>query len=112
MRPAANAAGRRRYGVSVLFGLTEAAGMSREQATAQCKTEVFLGKQSPCGMLTPERGRWRPLRSPIPLRGSLGQRFAAPPTQQWGCDRRRLQDADGMAFRYSNGLSEAAWQSL
>lgn len=27
MRPAANAAGRRRHGMSVLFGLTEAAGV-------------------------------------------------------------------------------------
>jgi len=29
MRPAANTAGRRQYGVLVWFGLTEAAGMSR-----------------------------------------------------------------------------------
>jgi len=31
MRPAANVAGRRRHGVPVLFSLTEASDMSREQ---------------------------------------------------------------------------------
>ena len=35
MRPAANAAGRRRQGISIMHGFTEASGMSREMATTQ-----------------------------------------------------------------------------
>ena len=53
----ANVAGRRQFGVSVMFDLSEAAGMSREQATAQRGARAPLGVRPLRGMQAP------PLRS-------------------------------------------------
>jgi hypothetical protein len=107
MQASANAAGRRRHGVLVLFDLKEAAGMSRAMATAQ------RGAGAPPGM-RPLRGRQAPRRRslafpPLPdpaarvpratLRGAphvVGMRPAANPA------RRRQR-----TFRRNDELSEA-----
>ncbi len=120
MRAAVNAAGRRRHGMSVLFSLTEAAGMSRggrfghSMSSRGIRTSLCITgphaqrggasasrEQGPreAGM-RPSTSRSRPPgRTWLEQKGfcgldNLAQRHA-------GGDRREPQDADGMACRFS-----------
>ncbi len=92
--------------------------MSRAMATAQRGVDDRRGRrwrprsaeQGPlrgcdrcAGCRRPDCGRWRPLRWPIPLRGSLGRRSGAPPTQ-WGCDPEAGWDAHSAVV----GIASAA----
>ena len=54
MRPAANAAGRRRHVALVWFGLTEAAGMSRAQGPRAQRGEATVNEFPP----TSDNGRY------------------------------------------------------
>jgi hypothetical protein len=62
------------------------------------------------GCRRPNYGRWHPLRWPIPLRGSLGQRFGAPPRSGDATVRESLA-ATGKNFK-GDSKAFVAWYDI